>query len=462
MKNTETLELLKDIYEYGGAEKLERHMTRDCEYVSEYAGTHIKSRENVIKNMDKVYENVSRLSGTHIDYSYYCEVVDLKSILNTGVSMEQLDREFPFKVFEKGLLMYQSGSIDPAAIVLTGFTEDGLIKRIELTRNSRLFGFRFFDIDEYIENRENDRPSTVETINENNREEIFMKESFSLEIEYWEYGDKPLYVWDRADYYVRRYLGQMGYTVIRSHMLENAIAYSCTRNGYRYVIYMAAYRGERVHITENGIIEDLYNCSLSENSIPLFIAVRIIRKCSGQGYLYEMLTLDWKRTGPSFYRLTKVEGKVRLMYFPPKELEETEKKLIYAIDNGDEEMFDSVIKSDDAVLTDLPGSCVCYDRNIYKRLRTLRKAFGRIKMGYVSYNDYSVCIVPYFDEYGFLSATLDDVSGKFFSMFISPFEGGAIRTRGFIHTDISIEYDRERGFVYFDHVSGSKVNDRRG
>jgi hypothetical protein len=169
MKTLEIVELLGNVLECNtSADVLEEYMNEECKYDSDYSKTHIRSVRKIIDNLNLVAENVRNAEN---DSSYHCEIVDLGSILQEGVTLADLHGESFFSVYDSGILLYQFHSKDPVAVVYVKFNPGGQLTEIEFSRNKKWFNTKFYGDSE---DSDRDIPYTVKPMTRNDRKYSMM------------------------------------------------------------------------------------------------------------------------------------------------------------------------------------------------------------------------------------------------------------------------------------------------
>ena len=102
MDMNEKLELLGRAFANGEVEELSGALLKECKYYSGYAHRSLTSAEQILESVRKVYQAVQNDEN---DCSYTYKIIELKTIMNDGVNLDDLHGNSSFDVCENGLLI---------------------------------------------------------------------------------------------------------------------------------------------------------------------------------------------------------------------------------------------------------------------------------------------------------------------------------------------------------------------
>jgi hypothetical protein len=101
MNQYDLINTLGKAFAEGEIDALVPLMAADCDYGSQYAKKTFKGVQDVIANMKTVYSKLKATSA----YAY--EIIELKSVLSGGLTLQKLDNMYGMHPCRYWLLLYQ-------------------------------------------------------------------------------------------------------------------------------------------------------------------------------------------------------------------------------------------------------------------------------------------------------------------------------------------------------------------
>ena len=417
MKELEIVNLLARVFAGNeNAETLVSYMNDECKYDSDYAKKHIRTAEKIIESLNAVAEAVR---NSEEDCSYNCEVVELASIFNEGVTIDDLHGDSFWDAYEYGILMYQYHSDNPAAVIYVKFNPGGQIAEIELSRNKKWFNIAFYGD---LQDSEKDIPYTVKPMTQHDRQVKEMREAWvGQRHEYEELDDSEVYIWRQADAYFKNWLEKQRYQIIESEVFEDSIGYHCLKDNVLYTIYMYAFGNtEKMHINGDYCAK-LQNQEFSHNFI-LVTCLKVERVLSGGKYKYYVgFRNDAGNTEIQLWHPHNIMGKDVLLYFPRKEMYDLFDKFMYAFNNESVDAFECIVTAHNPSFEEHDnGGCFMND-GFFTCLHHIYNEYGKMKCGYLSLDGFIYNQISYIDGYGWFSFSVDQ-NDKICNVVSHPFD----------------------------------------
>ena len=425
------MDILGRAFADGQFDALRPLMAEDCDYASEYANTTFWSASEILANMESVYKNIDESCA----YTY--KVIELESVMANGLTLTDLDNNPEMHPCRYGLLLYQYSSDYPVAVVCCMVDQCGKFCSIFLSRDKTKFNTTFWG-EECGPDSPDDLPSTVAPLTNRERQVNEMSVSFS-----GQKREKPadttdgIYIWRKADEYVKQWLPNQGYSVLESEIFEDCIGYRCNRLGYNYTIFMYAYGQEKTSLLDGEFCSKLAKEPFAENSIILILYLNVHRYMATSEVRYRVRNYCGSDThSPEFWHLKEFNGSYMLEYYPRKEIMDQIWQFMYAFNRESTDIYDCIITDDNPSIEGDPKySGTLMNDAFYATLRTMHREYGDMKLGYVRYNDAVYSSVPYIDGLGFFSWSSFNASNRMHSMIIHPFDGGQRSVAEFIKTE---------------------------
>ena len=426
------MDILGKAFSEGDFDALRPLLVEDCEYDSLYTGEIIKGAAEVLSSMRTAYENM--------DKTYACtyKIIELESVLRGGVTLADLDNEArTHAICNYALLLYQDNPDKPIAIVTCLL--DRLYEKFLciLACRDRMFNVSFYG-EELEQDSPEDLPSTVAPLTAEDREVEELKRTFAGQV--W---DKPadteneIYIWRKADEYVKRWLPDQGYTVLESAIFDDCIGYRCSRKGCSYTIFMYAYGRKKTSQLDGDYCGKLAEFPFAKNSIVLILYLNVYRYPDGPGVKYRVRNYYGSdRYKPEFWRLKKLNGAYILEYFPRKEVLDQLWRFMYAFNREDTDIYDCIITDNcPSIEGGSEHSGMSMNAAFYGRLLRMHRKYGDMRMGYVRYNDVVYNAAPYVEGLGFFDFAVDIITNRIQGVVCRSFDGGERKVAEFIKTE---------------------------
>ncbi len=283
-----------------------------------------------------------------------------------------------------------------------------------------------------------DIPSTVVPFTKDDRYVAEMRRSFAGQK--WAKPvetDNGIYIWRKADEYVKQWLPNKGYTVLESAIFDDCIGYRCSRKDYAYSIFMYAYGKNKTAQLDGEFCSKLAKLPFAENSIILILYLNVYRYMEGSEIRYRVRNYYGSdEYEPEFWHLKKVNGSYLFEYYPRKEMMDQIWQLMYAFNREDTDIYDCIITDDNPAIEGIPNHSDAFmNSDFYGTLRNMHREYGDMKLGYVRYNDAVYSSVPYIEGLGFFGWKSYNTTNRMHSMIRYPFDGGERKVAEFIKTE---------------------------
>ncbi len=441
MTDYQLIDLLGRALAHGKVGNLAEFLSDDCEYESDYAHIKINTSKVIINRMKYIYSNLKK------EDAYTYKSVRIEEVLrNPDGDWFLCDGG---RMNSYGLLLYQYNAEYPVAVVLEKLNREGQITKIWLTRDKELCNVDFY-MEEVWEDSPNDLPSTVAPLTPHDRNVQEMRDAFSgqhLDHRPKEI-DGEIFIWQKADEYIKKWLPREGYSVRESRIFDDCIGYRCIRNGFAYTVYMFAFGKNKTLTLDGEYCRKLSELDFSSDSTVLVVYLQAGKYKTGDKIEYKVFFHTGNaKDNPELWKVSCVNGKHILVFYPRKEIFEAVCRLMYAFNRVSLDAYDCIVCSDNpsVQLLEYPGSFM--NRGFFMTLERLHEQYGDMKIGFVRYNTYNeaiYCFVPYLEGYGYFSVRVDG-SNRITDVTAYPFEGGKRKVLEFLKTD-----EKEEDFWFSD------------
>lgn len=400
----EKLDMLARAFSFEDFEPLSEILMEECKYHSDYSRKHYTSSEQIIRRMKIVAQNIR--ADKSQDGSCTHKIIRLEEVLKEGVTLDDLKDGSLWDVFEYGFLHYQYNREKPAAVVFVKFNPGEKIEEINLSRNRKWFNCSFYEAQD-IEDSEQDLPYTVQPMTPKEK----FRNDYIDQVTYQEYEtdeeESEVYIWKQADRYFSEVLRNDGYYVNERSIFDDCIGYQCNKDNTAYTIYMFA-SGE---IEETPISGD-YCAELIERDFSKgFVLVSFLRveRTFKQGKpLYSVGRYDNAELKVEFYHPYKINGKNCLLFFPAADLFDISEKLIYAFNNESLDAFLCITSTNNPIYKGYDERGMLLNDSFYSSMQRIHQQHGDMRIGYVTFNEIVYSDVPYIDDYGYFSFSVDE------------------------------------------------------
>ncbi len=431
MEQYSMMDILGRAFAEGDLDALQPLMADDCDYASQYADKTIKGAAEILSNMKDVHANVDETCA----YTY--KIVELESVLLDGLTLADLDNQAGMQPCRYGLLLYQYSLDKPVAVVACMVDLYEKFRSIWLCRDKTKFNVSFYG-EEVEQDSPEDLPVTVVPLTTHDRYVAEMRRSFAGQE--W---DKPvetdngIYIWRKADEYVKQWLPDKGYTVLESAIFDDCIGYRCSRKGCTYTIFMYAYGKKKTSQLDGKFCSKLAKLPFAENSIILILYLNVRRYMDGSKLKYRVRNYCGSdQYEPEFWHLKEINGVYLFEYYPRKEMLDQTWQFMYAFNREDTDIYDCIITDDNPSIEGNPKHSGAFMNSaFYGTLRSMHREYGDMKLGYVRYNDVVYNAVPYIEGLGFFSWSSYNTTNRMHSMICHPFDGGEQKVAEFVKTE---------------------------
>lgn len=416
-------------------DKFKPCLADDCEYQSDCSNKTFFEADQIIKNMKEVKSSTDDTDR----YSY--EVINLFEHLADGVSLESLNKKLNTYIPEKGLFLFEGGNKPIAVVFVSIDNKTNLIKNITLSRKKSQFNVNFFNEEVNVVDSEEDIPSTVTSYTPWKRYIIDSQKDTSAQSISDLHNDKNsnIYIWKKADKYFREWLNRNGYILLESEIFDDCIGYRCKRRNIEYTIFLFAYGQKRTSLLDGEYCEKFLEYPFAKNSIALVMYLNVKRYIDEDKIEYKVYSYSGEETiEPELWKITRVNDKTVLQYYPRKEIIEMVPKLIYAFNHNDADVYEYILSYDNPNPWFKSYTLSGYFMNdaVPSSLCSIREEYGDMKLGYVSFNDAIYSAVPYVEGYGYFAFSVDNKTDKIISITGYEFSGENNNVTDFIKTNI--------------------------
>lgn len=370
MSNYELMSVLAEAFANGKIEPLCDMLDENCEYISDYASTSLQGRESIINRMSDIF---SRITEKDV-YTY--EIVEFEELSDR----EKWSCDEGKRICSHFIKLYQYGDKHPVAVVYAQMIQNGKVDKVVLSRDSKLFDVIFYK-EEVGVDAELDTPETI--YNEDNEE---------------------LYIWRKADVYMEDFFEQNEYDVIHYQTFDDCIGYCCERRGITYTVYVYAYGREKNISWGEQYYNKLMELDYSKNTKVLVVYLQVKKYRDERGYRYEVVPFNGS-DNVELWMLDKAGDKKIFRFYPREEMSRLVDLLIHAYNENDEDMYDWIIEKVNPTIEGETGNFL--NSGFFGYLKYLKEHYGKMKKGYVRYNDLVYSAVPYIEGYGYWSFTVN-------------------------------------------------------
>lgn len=336
------MDTLGRAYANNELEALRPLLADKCDYSSQYANESAEGAEEIITYMEAVHRSVDETCA----YTY--RVIDMDSILKNGVTVDAIDNQEGMHPCRYSLLLYQYGADHPVGVITAMLDLQGKFISIWVARDKNMFDVTFLG-EELGPDSPKDLPSTVMPLIDH-RKYVYGKADVAAIRKMRDKAEdtaEGVYIWRRADEYVKQWLPEQDYNVRESKIFADCIGYRCDRRGIDYTIFLYAYGHERTSQLDGAFCSKLAKKPFAQNSIILILYLKVDRYPVGSEILYRVKNYyGGAIRRPEFWRLKEVNGSYLLEYYPRKEMMDQTWQFMYAFNQEDTDTYDCIIADD--------------------------------------------------------------------------------------------------------------------
>lgn len=209
-----------------------------------------------------------------------------------------------------------------------------------------------------------------------------------------------------ADIFFGKLLSDRSYNVQeKANVSSDCIGYRCLKNGRFFTVYMYAFGEEQISQLDGEFCSQLWDNPLSKDSTVLVAYLQVKRTASGP----QICDYTGNPKGLiNFCQLTTIKDKPVLLYFPSERMHELFYKFVTAFNTDNTDLYHTILTPINCYVHgyDVPG----YFTNdaVYHSLRQFHKEHGKMKIGYVRFNDVVYSRVAYLDGLGYFGISVTD------------------------------------------------------
>lgn len=364
MTDYELMNILAEAFANGNTEPLCNLLDEKCQYISDYASTRLKGKKIIVNYMNDVF---SRITEEDV-YTY--EIVEFEKLSERG----KWSCDEGKSICAYFIKLHQYGDKHPVAVVYAQVLQNGKVDKVVLSRDSKLFDVIFYKEEVRIDS-ELDVPKTI-----------------------YDSDNNELYIWRQADIYMKGFFEENEYDVIHYQTFNDCIGYHCNRRGINYTVYVYAYGREKNISWGVHYYSKLMNMDYSKNTKVLVVYLQVKKYRDERGYRYEVMSFHDSES-IELWILDKVGDKKIFRFYPREEMSRLVDLLIYAYNNQDEDMYDWIIEKNNPTIKSEKGNFL--NSGFFGHLKYVKEHYGKMKKGYVRYNDLVYSAVPYIEGYGY-------------------------------------------------------------
>ena len=215
---------------------------------------------------------------------------------------------------------------------------------------------------------------------------------------------------DHADAFFSQLLKNRSFFIEKQENIScDCIGYRCEKKGRMFTVYMFAFSDKKISHLDGEFCSQLRNNPLSKDSAILIAYLQV--KTNGS----EPQICDYTGNPDgeiNFCRLTDVQGKPVLLFYPDENIHQLLFKMIDAFNSDNADLYHCIFSEDVSLSLQEGGSKDVFRHNdVYHNLKKLHEQHGKMKIGYIRFNDAVYSRVAYLDGYGYFGiGTTDDYS----------------------------------------------------
>ena len=220
------------------------------------------------------------------------------------------------------------------------------------------------------------------------------------------------YVWVKADEYATAWLRDNGYHVTDEEIMDECIGYACSRKGTKYAVFFYAYGEKQVVGLDGEYCMPLCNKAIAKDRAVLVIYINV-KKIEGEDGKteYEVYNYGGENTNILPWLVTTVQGKPVFVYYPRKELVDKLPRLIAAYNTGNLDILKAICEPG-AALDAHDSNGLSLNDGFYSALMYAREKHGKMKLGYIRFNDVVYSSVGYIEGYAYVGYSVNNKSNR--------------------------------------------------
>lgn len=376
----------------GNPSPLKELLDPKCIYKSQYADNRFVGSDKIIKRLCEVAANLDETN----QYTY--TIVPTEEELKTKEDIPAIYHgAWCFRE-------YQGGQENLAAVVFIRFSDEKLITNILLSRDELYLRSFTTDTPEDAGSREAPKqfPLTktlAEVYGEDNTLAAMRRQEIPAN------DELDTYIWKQADQYSREWLWDNGYSIEADELEKECICYACRRKGVKYAFFVYAYGTVKTAQLDGEYCAELTKLGICQGRIPVVMYLKVERSLSDEGNAeYQVGRFGNVKKTPEPWIIQKNDGKDRLVFFPRKEIVDLVYRLIAAYNTQNLDVLKTIILKSAYIET---ATGQYHNDGFFSYLSHMFQNHGMMKPAFVRYNDVVYSTVPYIENYGYLSFSVN-------------------------------------------------------
>ncbi|MGI6029155.1 MAG: WG repeat-containing protein [Candidatus Heteroscillospira sp.] len=367
----------------GSVNRLHSVMSDTCIYRSDCSGKRLYGLRDIIESIRNVRSNLDETNRYRYELVPASEEIrkDAKSDL-PGV----MTGDWCFRLWQQN----EGGT--PVAIVFIQHNDCGQITNILLAHRSAYLNTYAMEASPSVEKSENYAVDVllnqvfgeVDTISAMRKKDVSAPD------------EEGVYVWQKADQYIRDWFQNNTYRLDSSELFDDCIGYACTRKGIDYAVYMYAYGKQKSTILDGDYCAKLRGHVLSNSRTILVIYLHVTTEEDECGKTtFFVGGYGSKDTEPEVWNLGWIGSKSAILYYPRKEMIDLGHRFMAAYNSQRLDILKAIL-ADSTTLDFMDASSIMNDA-VYSSLSNYFKEYGTMKTAFVRFNDVVYSEVPYIE-----------------------------------------------------------------
>lgn len=217
---------------------------------------------------------------------------------------------------------------------------------------------------------------------------------------------KPETFMKDADSFFWKLLHERGYEVQeKAAEAGDCIGYRCQKNGHFFTVYMYAFGEEQLSQLDGAFCSRLWANPLSKNSTVLVAYLQVKQTSAGPQIC------DYTGNPNAyihFWQLTTVKDRPVLLYFPGEEMAALFDKFVTAFNTDNADLYHSILAINNCGVQGYKHPGYFMNDAVYHVLRCFHKEYGKMKIGYVRFNDVIYNRVSYLEGLGYFGLSMTE------------------------------------------------------
>ena len=383
------LEILAEALCAGSVRPLQSVMSENCIYHSEFSGTRRYGSKNIIAHISEVCSNLDET--TQYRYALIPASEEIREAAKDDLP-GVMKGNWCFRLWQ------DCEGETPVAIVFIRYNNKGQITNILLGRNQ--FCLKTYAAGHPLTGVPKEYPAVDSLLRRAFGEEDTLSAMRRKDLSAAD--QDGVYVWQKSDRYVRDWLRDNSYRVDSSELFDDCIGYACTRRGVAYAVYMFAYGERKTSLLDGDYCAKLREHELSKDRTILVVYLHVTAEKGESGdTVFYVGAHDTKDRAPDAWELGWIGTQSSLLFYPRKELMDLCRRFMAAFNSQRLDVLKAIF-SDGAEIDTVDG-CTTLNDAVYSFLAHCFNKYGVMKTAFVRFNDVVYCLVPYIDDFCYIS-----------------------------------------------------------